>query len=364
MRTMNGFNKCDRLSGERRPCCRRVSRIWAGAVAIVAAVPMVVAFPAFAQPDGADDTAIDRVYADGPLAVRVSLDHTYVTTPGKVQLSFICTFEEGVEVQSPEFGQTLAGFLIVSNERTENQTLRNVTTFAVNVILESSLPGSSKLGPFEFHYRDARDAAADGRVRSVSTEPIEVQVVSGLADVTAPVELPIPLWRVIVRWAVLGAAGVGAIWLVVARVIPALQRRWTASAEPAPIAPELWALSELDVLAEAYSAKQVSPKDFYFRVNAILRRYIELRFGFRAGEQTSEEFLTAVQREATFKPEHRDLLDRFVRACDPVKYAAQRPSEEAVAWLEHAARVFVVETSEQASATADAPDFHNRGAAA
>ncbi len=77
----------------------------------------------------------------------------------------------------------------------------------------------------------------------------------------------------------------------------------------------------------------------------MLRRYIELRFGIHAGEQTSEEFLAAVQRGTAFEPRHREVLSRFVRACDPVKYAAVQPTDDAAAWLDGTARAFIAETT-------------------
>ncbi|MBN2190414.1 MAG: hypothetical protein JW728_04290, partial [Candidatus Aureabacteria bacterium] len=67
-------------------------------------------------------------------------------------------------------------------------------------------------------------------------------------------------------------------------------------------------------------------KMFYFRLSAIIRRYIEDRFGLRAPERTTEEFLQEISDSEVFNDEKREFLKRFLRQCDKVKFANHVPS--------------------------------------
>jgi hypothetical protein len=71
-------------------------------------------------------------------------------------------------------------------------------------------------------------------------------------------------------------------------------------------------------------------EEFYVRVSAILRRYVELRFGLRAPEQTTEEFLVSALATGGLIAAHRDLLETFLQHCDLVKFARHRPTPGAM----------------------------------
>jgi len=65
--------------------------------------------------------------------------------------------------------------------------------------------------------------------------------------------------------------------------------------------------------------------EFYVRLSDIVRRYVERRFGIRAPEQTTKEFLAAASYHASIGEGHRVLLSGFLRTADRVKFAAERP---------------------------------------
>lgn len=101
-------------------------------------------------------------------------------------------------------------------------------------------------------------------------------------------------------------------------------RRWlkrarpaAADSAPAPPAPDAEAMQMLDALA---ADGRLDPKQFYFRLSAVVRRYMERRFDFPAAEMTTEELLPRVDR-LPMAPELAKMLKAFCRAADPVKYA-------------------------------------------
>jgi hypothetical protein len=108
-------------------------------------------------------------------------------------------------------------------------------------------------------------------------------------------------------------------------LLPLLRRR-EAKAPPAIPAHKVAndALARLDAL-DLLSAGDVEA--YFVYLSAILRDYVEHRFGVRAPERTTQEFL----REASAAPElatHGALLANFLQQADAVKFAGQRPSQD------------------------------------
>ncbi len=123
---------------------------------------------------------------------------------------------------------------------------------------------------------------------------------------------------------VIGVALLLAIAYLVLRRFQQNRKRPTERPEMPQMAPEVEACQALDALA-ADSAG--SAKAFYFRLSAILRRYIERRYGFPAAEMTTEELLPAVHRLA-LEPHLVQSFNRFCRESDPIKFADVTPAAE------------------------------------
>ena len=68
-------------------------------------------------------------------------------------------------------------------------------------------------------------------------------------------------------------------------------------------------------------------KEFYQRINAILRHYIEDRFHLRAPERTTEEFLAELRETNHLNEQHKASLGQFLEHCDLVKFAKHQPGE-------------------------------------
>jgi hypothetical protein len=85
-------------------------------------------------------------------------------------------------------------------------------------------------------------------------------------------------------------------------------------------------------------------KTYAIESSAVIRHYIERRFGIRAPMRSTDEFLHDAQTAPELSPEFRELLSQFLRCCDLLKFArgiATRPELEEL----HAAAIrFVKET--------------------
>jgi hypothetical protein len=112
------------------------------------------------------------------------------------------------------------------------------------------------------------------------------------------------------------------------------------------IPPHQWAMEQLQALIDEDLLGRDLVKLFYYRLNGIVRQYIELRFQLMAPEMTTEEFLETLRTSDQLVTGHKDLLERFMAACDMVKYARYRPGTEEIEQVFATARDFIEQTSE------------------
>ena len=97
------------------------------------------------------------------------------------------------------------------------------------------------------------------------------------------------------------------------------------------------ALAALQRLREA----EMPVEKFYTQLSNIVRQFIEGRYGLRAPERTTEEFIV----EARLPEQHMVLLRTFLQEADLVKFARHRPGADDMARAFAAAEKFVRESS-------------------
>src|SRR5439155_17507093 len=83
---------------------------------------------------------------------------------------------------------------------------------------------------------------------------------------------------------------------------------------------------------------------FYTELSGVIRHYVEDRFGLRAPERTTEEFLQELTQRPILSGEQRLALAHFLEQCDLVKFAQVRPTAGEGQAALHAARAFVEAT--------------------
>lgn len=143
------------------------------------------------------------------------------------------------------------------------------------------------------------------------------------------------------------------IWLVVAVVFVAVlaagawwlwrrRKNKNEEAQAAPLpAPEVEAYALLDCLA---AEDHSNLKGFYFRLSAILRRYMERRYGIPAAEMTTEELLPAMRGLALSQDLSQEVRSFCLRS-DPIKFAGARGDAGRVAHELALVRDFVRQTT-------------------
>ena len=100
--------------------------------------------------------------------------------------------------------------------------------------------------------------------------------------------------------------------------------------KPLPAAPPrpAWdvALARLHELRLRNLPIQGQTERYYVDLSAILRYYLEDRFGLRAPEQTTPEFLDAAAQNGSLTAEQQEFMALFLRHSDRVKFARHEPS--------------------------------------
>ena len=86
------------------------------------------------------------------------------------------------------------------------------------------------------------------------------------------------------------------------------------------------------------------PERFCTVVSEILRTYLEARFGLRAPERTTEEFLAEMQTSGSLDLRHKQVLADFLTRCDLVKFAQANPGRPELEELHGVALRVVTET--------------------
>jgi hypothetical protein len=205
-------------------------------------------------------------------------------------------------------------------------------------------PGYRLLESPEVQYRlpgkDLAKAPGDETVVTVESLLAKEQNASDIRDIKGPEAVPID-WRP--YYAVAGglAALLALGWLLY-RILNRAPR--TAAAPPPRPAHEV-ARTALAELRRRGLIEGGRFKEYYSTLSDIVRAYVERRFGVRAPEMTTEEFLLASARNGVLLGPHRALLGTFLSESDLVKFARHLPTiaDSERAW--EAAVRFVDETA-------------------
>jgi hypothetical protein len=115
---------------------------------------------------------------------------------------------------------------------------------------------------------------------------------------------------------VLGVLAIGGLALLAWHLWHRRKKPGPSIPAPPLVPPHIEACRALDALA---AQTGISGKQYYFRLSAILRRYLERRYGFPAAEMTTEELLPrldALPLDGDLAP----ALKAFCLSADPVKF--------------------------------------------
>ncbi|HSP99049.1 MAG TPA: hypothetical protein VL049_17640 [Candidatus Dormibacteraeota bacterium] len=275
---------------------------------------------------GVATAALAQATPPAPVTARAILESRPLTIGTPFRYTIELAAPAGVELELPQLNGAIGDFQIVdfgqepdgqSGGKTVIRRWYQLVTYQTG---EQTVPGPS----IRYHGLDGEEhwvGVPDATVvvqslvdAAGATPPSDVHDIKG--PLAKPRDYTPLLW--------IGAAVLAVLGLLVV-LVRRLRRPQAAAAVPPRPLHEL-ALEALDRLQAAGLIDAGQYEEFYVRLSAIVREYIEARFRLRAPEMTTEEFLQAAQRRAQLAPSHRALLGHFLGEADLVKFARHHPT--------------------------------------
>lgn len=301
--------------------------------------------------------AITRETEHGPVKTRVQLWPPAPRLGDEIHLRLTVEAKPGTTVVAPFEHEALGRFRVVGWDRDGGRSSDGSTIETQTYGLEAPGSGKFRVPPLRVQYTappaPGAAPATEATPVEVFTEelPVEVATVdparAGQALAAAPGKLKESrttdyTFVYVLAGGVALAAAAGAVVL-----LGSLRRRRERRSQ---VSAYDEAMARLQQLA-ARGAPDAAEIDAWFvELSSIVRRYLEGRYGVRAPELTTEEFLQEARRAAGLGASQRELLESFLASCDRVKFAGFRPDAgESMAMLD-AARAFVEDTRLQAVA--------------
>lgn len=299
-----------------------------------------------ASPDGDATFEIVKNYEQASLQVDLKVERANISVADRVSVVVEATAPETLEIEFPERAEKLGEFM-VADFRTEQPRLvgDGRVLHRRSYLLEPFLAGSYLIPPLTVRGVGRESGAED---TEIVTDEIAIEVTSVLPqaeqqpeikEIAEPLEMPAPWWPWVAGVAVLAAAIAGLLWW--------RRRKRLERGQVPPPAPHEVAYAELEKLLALGLLEKGEAKLFYLRLSNVLRHYIEDRFGLRAPEQTTEEFLVELQRGQPFAPKHNERLQAFLEHCDLVKFAELQPTPEEAETSVDLCRKFIDETKQE-----------------
>jgi len=249
--------------------------------------------------------AVARLDAKGPIRLSETLRVTLTVEGG-----------QALQVEAPSVAESRQ-WKVVRQTKGEKRHLKdNQWRWQAEIELEPAEPGKLSLPEIVLKYRN--DSKLEWTSKKWDDTSIEVLGPEGM-DVRG--ELPIepvppspsldwlPLVQVMAGLLFL-ALLCGVLW-------------WWRRPKPAVIlSPDVRALRDLEQLRSA------QPEAIHAGVSAIVRRFVEERFGVQAPRQTSEEILQSARASEVFPRDRLEPLAGLLAECDRVKFTGTAPTRE------------------------------------
>ena len=280
----------------------------------------------------------------GPLGIALRLKPSRVELGKPSLLTLVLRRDPGVEAETPSPEAVFGKQGKVKVLEKERRTFR--------------LPGGAEveertysLFPFRTGRLSLPALTVKGRYQgkeiTASAGPLELQVKSVLPARDKGVEAPGKSLEVpsSFPWAWAAAAALGLL-LVFFLVLRLARSKGKAGVElPPPLPPHVEALRALARIRKLPRDTPEEVERVVVEASGVVRRYIEKRFGLRAPERTTEEFLAEAGASGRFGPEERGLLESFLFECDRAKFAGWTPPPAKQEALLDAAVAFVERTA-------------------
>ena len=275
-------------------------------------------------------------------SAEASVDRSEVLIGDPIHYRVTVTCAHGVVVEWPSLGGTVGDLTVEASGAQAPRTADGITTETRWYRLAGYSAGAHAIPEVVVKCK-----AGDGATYEARTQAVAITVKSllpsdwerqDIREVKPLVSVRVGWWWLLGVAALIGGA-VGA-WGWRRRS----SGRAAVSAAPPRPAHEI-ALEALAALRQEDLPSRHRDEEYYVRLSGIARTYIEARFGLKAPEMTTEEFVQATSNASALSSSHRRLLQEFLERCDLVKFARYEPSRHEADEAFGAAHRFVQDTA-------------------
>lgn len=333
-------------------------RRWRWAALLIGLGLILSACQVTTESEGQAPAALVKQFGTEAVTLELRLDRPRLTVAERLTVELRAETAEELAVKFTELTE-LPGFAVASSTESKAElTAAGRVAVSRRYVLEPLAAGVYQLPALTVEAW--KKAEAEAAVSTVATEPLEITVDSLLAkgdpgetigDIAPPLAKPLSPWL----WV---GGGLAALLLLGLGLYLWRRRRLRVVPLPPPLPPHLIAYQALDRLLATDLLTSGQLKAFFEVLADILRHYIEQRFGLRAPEQTTEEFLAELGRVGDgplvrfgapplVAHSHQLLLRDFLSHCDLVKFARHTPTRAEAEERVAICRRFVRETEPQ-----------------
>lgn len=262
----------------------------------------------------------------------------------RVTLTVTVYARPDVKVEFPEINKTLGQFAVKGKRDLSRASEEGGIGYSRSYALTSYVTGALEIPALDIKYR----ASGAKDWQAVKTQAVKITVKSLLADNPKASDIRDIKGILLIGKNPLIFMALGTLALVLTALIIILVRRFLLRKRRAPPkSPHVLAYEELERIRMSGLVAEGRVKEYYARLSDCIRRYLEGRFGLRAPEMTTEEFLAAVRDSGTLNDLYKGLLKEFLSSSDMVKFARYGPDREEIESSYLFAKKFVDETKEE-----------------
>ncbi len=279
-----------------------------------------------------------RAEGDG-LTALLTAPADVIEVGSELPFTLTLTADAATTISQPDLGSSRGPFDVREVER-DSRRDGEARIFTVQFVATTYAAGQVEFPALEVDFK-----GRDGNAHTLSIGPIPLEVVSLVGgefdpsvyrDIKGAIDIDDGGWMTRVF------AGVGVC--VLAALLIALDRRRKATAA-IPMSAAAWAHQELELLERDGLIERGEVHRFWVRLSGTVREYVERQFSIAAPDQTTNEFLAHASAHHAIDASHRQMLERFLRAADGVKFAAHEPRQDECLTGLASAHAFVRETT-------------------
>jgi hypothetical protein len=314
---------------------------FAGRICLISAILLLQTFlsSCTSRPDDTAASGADgyfKSYVQDQVILNQSIDKIEITVAEQLTMALEISAPENFEIEFPAYSASLGDFTLIDIKTEPARMSGNENNVSIIhqaiYILEPYLPGTYSIPKITVKYRALK---SDTEASELITEELQIGVRSLLdkdaanveiKDITGPLSLP-------ANKALNVLLVITFLLLIILGIFGFLYWRKVSGSKEAVklhLPPDEIALQEIERLLAENLLGRGEVKLFHLRISDILRQYIENRFGIRAPERTTEEFLMELSAVGSQHNDligiHKSLLADFLILCDLVKFAKHEPT--------------------------------------